>query len=230
MIQTVPTRGYRFVAPVSSSGRLTAITIPESGGQPGPPLRMRTRVSRWLLVLVGICGIATAAFLWVMRPHDRDTSTAAVAGPNLARLTAKSTRHVSYIRTDFSGRTLPRLCAAHGRCVLVQPKDEADSIWSLDPIRGRGIELARIHSTGTENVLPDGEAFAYVEQQDKGPLNVVRVISFTGKPPQDIVVQQATSLMNLDWLPSDSGFLTTDHGNLLIVWRSGVSRVLCGAS
>ena len=118
------------------------------------------------------------------------------------------------------------LCAAHGRCVIVQPKDGADSIWSLDPIRGRGSELARIHSTGTENVLPDGEAFAYVEQQDKGPLNVVRVISFTGKPPQDIVVQQATSLMNLDWLPSDSGFLTTDHGNLLIVWRSGASRVL----
>ena len=74
--------------------------------------------------------------------------------------------------------------------------------------------------------MPDGEAFAYVEQQDKGPLNVVRVISFTGKPPQDIVVQQATSLMNLDWLPSDSGFLTTDHGNLLLVWRSGASRVL----
>ena len=118
-------------------------------------------------------------------------------------------------------------CAAHGRCVFAQFKDGADSIWSLDPLRGLSVELGRVPAGSSGSwVLPDGNAFAYVVPQDKGPLNVVRVISFTGKPAQDIVVQQATSLMNLDWLPSDSGFLTTDHGNLLLVWRSGASRVL----
>lgn len=119
------------------------------------------------------------------------------------------------------------MCAAHGRCVVTQFKDGAARIWSLDPVRGRGVELGSIPApvSGTY-VLPDGNAYAYVVPQDKGSRNVVRVISFTGKPAQDIVVQQATSLFNLDWLPSDSGFLTSDRGNLLLVWRSGASRVL----
>jgi hypothetical protein len=109
-------------------------------------------------------------------------------------------------------------CAAHGRCILAQVKDGASIISSLDPVLGRGIELARFPAAAgsTTHVLPNGDAFAYVVPQDMGPLNVVRVISFTGKPAQDIVVQQATKLLALDWLPSDSGFLTTDHGNLAI--------------
>ena len=49
MIQTVPTRGYRFVAPVSSSSPPAAPTSavggPENGGEPAG-LLARTRVSR----------------------------------------------------------------------------------------------------------------------------------------------------------------------------------------
>jgi len=121
------------------------------------------------------------------------------------------------------------MCAFHGRCVLVESKDGVSaSIWSLDPVRGRDVELDRFPAAAgpSSHVLPDGDAFAYVVPRDRGPLNVVRVISFTGKPSQDIVVQHATKLLGLDWLPSDSGFLTTDHGKLLLVWRSGASRVL----
>jgi DNA-binding winged helix-turn-helix (wHTH) protein len=127
-------------------------------------------------------------------------------------------------------------CAAKGRCVLVQNTEGAvdfkdgmsSTIWSLDPVRGRDRELGHFPAvaSSTTHVLPNGDAFAYVVPQDKGPLNVVRVISFTGKPAQDIVVQQATKLLSLDWLPSDSGFLTTDHGKLLLVRRSGASRLL----
>jgi hypothetical protein len=36
--------------------------------------------------------------------------------------------------------------------------------------------------------------------------------------------------MGLDWLPSDSGFLTTDDGNLLLVSTNGTSRVLWSPS
>jgi hypothetical protein len=52
------------------------------------------------------------------------------------------------------------------------------------------------------------------------------VISFSGKPAEDIVVLPAIRLHNLFWLPSDSGFLTTDRGNLLLVSRNGLVRVL----
>jgi DNA-binding winged helix-turn-helix (wHTH) protein len=120
-------------------------------------------------------------------------------------------------------------CAAHGRCVLIQfANDGTESIWSLDPLRGRDVELARIPAGGSASswVLPNGDGFAYVVPRDKGPQNVVHLISFKGKPANDIVVQQATNLLSLDWLPGDSGFLTTDGGNLLLVSRSGAARVL----
>jgi hypothetical protein len=119
------------------------------------------------------------------------------------------------------------MCAAHGRCVLPQVEGDAQIVRSLDPLRGLGGELGRIPAGSADTYpLPDGNAFAYVVPQDKGPLNIVRVISFSGKPAEDIVVQQATRLHNLFWLPSDSGFLTTDRGHLLLVSRDGVVRVL----
>jgi DNA-binding winged helix-turn-helix (wHTH) protein len=110
MIQTVPTRGYRFVAPVSSSGPLTAtaraIVIPEDGGQHGR-LRARARFGRWLLALAGICGVATAAFFWVTRPRDRITSGAADAAPALKRLTANpSDVSVTSAQISPDGRVL----------------------------------------------------------------------------------------------------------------------------
>jgi len=119
------------------------------------------------------------------------------------------------------------MCAAHGRCVLPQPEGEAEIVRALDPIGGLGGELGRIPagSRGTFP-LPNGDAFAYVVPHDKGPLNVVRVISFSGKPAEDFVVHKVIGLRNLVWLPSDSGFLISDRGNLLLVPRHGASRIL----
>jgi len=119
------------------------------------------------------------------------------------------------------------MCAAHGRCVLPQPEGEAEIVRALDPVGGLGGELGRIPagSRGTFP-LPNGDAFAYVVPHDKRPLNVVRVISFSGKPAEDFVVHKAIGLRNLVWLPSDSGFLISDRGNLLLVPRHGASRIL----
>jgi hypothetical protein len=75
-------------------------------------------------------------------------------------------------------------------------------------------------------LTPDGESFAYVVRSDTGLFNRVRVVSFSGKAPSDIVVQNATKLTGLVWLPSNSGFLTTDGGKLLMVSSSGTARVL----
>ena len=101
-------------------------------------------------------------------------------------------------------------------------------ISSLDPLEGKGVELARTPSeTWGIRVLPDGDAYAYImPPDDKGVRNRVRVISFSGRAPSDIVVKDATSLGAFTWLPSDSGFLVTDRQKLLLVSRNGVSKVL----
>jgi DNA-binding winged helix-turn-helix (wHTH) protein len=117
-------------------------------------------------------------------------------------------------------------CAAHGRCVRYRARDGITHLLALDPLQGEGAELGRIPETEGSTILPDGDAFAYIVPQDNGPRNRVRLISFRKKPNKDILVEHATALMGLDWLPSDSGFLTTDDGNLLLVSPNGSSRVL----
>jgi WD40-like Beta Propeller Repeat len=122
-------------------------------------------------------------------------------------------------------------CAPHGRCVLLEHKHKEDwsfVISSLDPLEGKGVELARTPSEiWGIRVLPDGDAVAYIlPPDDKGVQNRVRVISFSGRAPSDIVVKDATRLSGLTWLPSDSGFLVTDRQKLLLVSRNGVSKVL----
>lgn len=117
-------------------------------------------------------------------------------------------------------------CAAHGRCIAYESQDENLLLSTLDPIQGMGSELARIpKNTRGAYVLPDGDSYGYIPA-DKGFQNHVRIISFLGAPSKDIIVQHATALDDLVWLPSNSGFLTTDKGNLLLVSYDGSSRVL----
>jgi dipeptidyl aminopeptidase/acylaminoacyl peptidase len=118
-------------------------------------------------------------------------------------------------------------CAVHGRCVLIDSKDGSFIISSLDPLEGKGAELVRTPQTSGFRILPEGDAFAFTVPSDgNGLRNRVRVVSFLGKPSTDIVVKDATRLAGLAWLPSNSGFLTTDRGKLLLVSRDGTSRVL----
>jgi DNA-binding winged helix-turn-helix (wHTH) protein len=123
-------------------------------------------------------------------------------------------------------------CAQHGRCVLLERKDRTFVISSLHPFQGKGTELARIPLTSGFRLLPDGDTFAYILPTENGYGNRVRVISFAGKPDKDIVVKDAAALASLGWLPSNSGFLSTDRGNwtdcgkLLLVFPDGTSKVL----
>jgi DNA-binding winged helix-turn-helix (wHTH) protein/Tol biopolymer transport system component len=117
-------------------------------------------------------------------------------------------------------------CAVHGRCILIESKDHAFIISSLDPIKGKGVELARTPVTSLR-ILPHGDGLAYICPPDnQSVLNRVRVIPFDGSPPEEIVVKDAKGLYGLTWLPSDSGFLVTDRGKLLLVSRTGASKVL----
>jgi Tol biopolymer transport system component len=119
-------------------------------------------------------------------------------------------------------------CAVHGQCVLFESRDGGLVISSLDPFKGKGIELAR---TPTETfglrVRPDGDAFAYIlPPDDKGVRNRIRIISFRGNPSRDVIVKDVIRLSGLTWLPTASGFMTSDRGKVLLVLLDGTSKVL----
>jgi hypothetical protein len=78
-------------------------------------------------------------------------------------------------------------------------------------MRGKGVELARTPSNiAAGHLLPAGDAFAFIANEETGPQNRVHVISFTGAPAHDIGVQGAVSLHSLDWLSDGSGFFSVE--------------------
>ena len=64
-IETVPRRGYRFVAPVEGNGQPSVATAPDAATTPLVPSRRR-RKWRWAGALVGLALIAAAA-AWRLR-------------------------------------------------------------------------------------------------------------------------------------------------------------------
>ena len=51
-------------------------------------------------------------------------------------------------------------CSARGRCVVLDYQGSQIVISEIDPLRGKGAELARIPETFGGYLLPDGNAFA----------------------------------------------------------------------
>jgi hypothetical protein len=125
------------------------------------------------------------------------------------------------------GRAARPRCAVRGPCILLESRDGSDVISSLDPVAGKGAELLRIPTTYGVELLPDGDAVAYILPFKSGERNCVRVTSFTGKAPKDIVVKGATGLQGIGWLSGNLGFLSTDRGKVLLVSLNGTSKVLC---
>ncbi len=145
-------------------------------------------------------------------------------GALIMRVPSSGGAPVELLRTVGRGRLQ---CAEHGRCILIEEwKDDSFVISSLDAVKGKGAELARTPLTSLR-ILPQGNGLAYISPPDnEGVQNRVRVISFDGSPPKETVVKDATRLYGLTWLPSGSGFLVSDRGKLLLVSRTGASKVL----
>jgi len=119
-------------------------------------------------------------------------------------------------------------CAVRGRCVLIESKNDALVVSTLDPVNGRGSEVARMPSyTWGIRILPDGDALSFILPPEQGIRNRVRVISFNAQPSRDIVVKGVTALWGLSWLPSGSGFLSMDVAEsgrrLLLISPDGAS-------
>ena len=128
-----------------------------------------------------------------------------------------------------TGVAWPR-CAVRGRCVLFEQDSDRWIISSLDPLRGKGERLCSIpFNTRGEDLSPDGNAVALVVE-DAHSMNRIRIYSMRGELQRDVVVENATLLVNLDWGGTGAGFFSTDRtpsgSELLFIRLDGTSRVL----
>jgi len=121
-------------------------------------------------------------------------------------------------------------CAVRGRCVLFEQDRDRWIISSLDPLRGKGEQLCSIpFNTRGEDVSPDGTEVALVVE-DAHSMNRIRIYSLRGEPQRDVVVENATHLVNLDWGGTGAGFFSTNQTptgiELLFIRLDGRSHVL----
>ena len=128
-----------------------------------------------------------------------------------------------------TGVVWPR-CAVRGRCVLFEQDKDRWIISSLDPVRGKGERLCSLpFNTRGEDLSPDGHSVALVVE-DARPANRIRIYSMRGAPQNDIVVEGASDLANLDWGGTGEGFFSTDRtpggSQLLFIRLDGTSHVL----
>ena len=127
------------------------------------------------------------------------------------------------------GFAFPR-CALRGRCVLFERDKDRWIISSFDPVRGKGERLSSIPLTRGEDVSPDGNTVAFVVEGSR-PMNRIRIHSLRGEPQKDVVVKNATALVNLDWAATGAGLFSSNRppGNrseLLFIRLDGTSHVL----
>ena len=126
------------------------------------------------------------------------------------------------------GIAWPQCSIAKG-CIVYDERGDTAVISVLDPIRGKGRELATVRTSSGAFISPDGTEFAYILGGGR-PSNQVRIVSLVGRPSRDITVSKASFLTNVDWLPDGSGWIsvniTEPHNQLLYVLRDGRSDVL----
>jgi Tol biopolymer transport system component len=123
---------------------------------------------------------------------------------------------------------LPR-CPARGPCMVFEYHRHEIAVRVLDPPRVSRELLRFPASPFGEDPLPSGEGIAFIVR-DAEPRNRIRTVPFDGSTPSEITVADASSLVNLDWLPDGSGLLTTNltatHTDLMLVRPNGRSTVL----
>ncbi len=122
-------------------------------------------------------------------------------------------------------------CSISAGCVVWDQRGDKWIVSELDPMRGKGAELATFPMSevgGSAYILPGGTELAYIVEHQ--PRNHIRIVSFQGKPTQDILVERATDLENLDPTSDGAGWLsvnhTGEHDELLYITRDGKSHML----
>jgi Tol biopolymer transport system component len=119
---------------------------------------------------------------------------------------------------------------AGGPCIVDEQEGKKQIVTLLDPIKGRGKEVARVLAEiGAVDISPDGSRIAFVLMSE--PRNRICVLALDGKLEREITVDSAQSLNQLDWAIDGRGFFcgATTGGNsstLLHIDLDGTARVL----
>lgn len=85
-------------------------------------------------------------------------------------------------------------------------------LTTLDPVKGRGRELARIKAQGPSGIVDwalsqDASCIAYSEYDEQE--GRIRFLSLTGKNRADVVVRNWHSLLTLAWAPDGQGLFVS---------------------
>ena len=134
------------------------------------------------------------------------------------------------LKTDRRITNIHCSAIAGGPCIIDEQEGKEQVVTLLDPIKGRGKEVARIPSEeGANDISPEGSRIAFVLMSE--PRNRIRVLTLDGKLEREITVDSAQSLSQLDWAIDGRGFFcgATAGGNsstLLHIGLDGSARVL----
>ena len=177
---------------------------PLAGG-PGDQLRARTVPGNmWVLIISRAFGAATIV------------SRVPSAGGPVERVVESP--HLVHFR-----------CGERAFCILVERDGDANVVYELDPIKGRGAEMFRTPAGSNDPaVSPDGASFAYLTSEKS---HTIRMVNRTGVTIRDIEVPGDRPLQSLDWSADGLGFFSTyvsdeDLATLIYVPLTGPSRVL----
>lgn len=149
-IETVPTRGYRFIADVSS----VATLAPEILQAPASPIRIRKRPSTWLAASVALIAVAAGIAWSLSRPVQRTATIRSIAVVPFR--TSENSEHERILAQGLADSLISRLVQIPGLGVrpigAVRPFGES----TFDPQElGRRL---RVDAVLTGDITRDGSA------------------------------------------------------------------------
>ena len=117
-------------------------------------------------------------------------------------------------------------------CVFGEQTESEIILWAFDPGLGKGRELTRIHVSPSEHydlaVSPDGSLIAMTK--GLSPESRIRILSSTGDPERDVVVNGWSGVSSVNWQADGRGFFVSapspSGGALLHVSMDGRAQLL----
>jgi Tol biopolymer transport system component len=100
------------------------------------------------------------------------------------------------------------LHCSQSRCILVEREGDAQIVYELDPVKGRGKKLAELHWTDTDPVIsPDGRQIAYRSYSNPvADASQLKVMTLEDAGVVTLDLPGLPSVSSLDWAPDGKGF------------------------
>jgi Tol biopolymer transport system component/DNA-binding winged helix-turn-helix (wHTH) protein len=206
-IETVPRRGYRFVAPVEDVGAAPALpeaVAPSDASEPRPPASAVTftrRGRRRGLVAIGATAllVACAVAAWLVRSRPP-------APPSAMRVVRLSAMNGSELGGSFS---------PDGRQVAFQWDGERRDNWDVYVKLLDSSQVLRLTTDAGPDVAPqwspNGQQIAYIHIDPSNATQRIRVVSSLGGA--DRKVSDFPAFLPARWFPDGRSFVVAAAGS-----------------